>query len=343
MILAADRLEAQIAGGLSPIYLISGDEPLLTAEAADLVRARARAMDYSERTVLTVDRGFDWGELAAAGGAMSLFAEKRLIELRIPTGKPGVPGGKALVSFAASPPPDALLLILAPRLDKRVLSSAWAKAVDAAGIIVQVWPPDRSRLPVWISGRLKSMGLQPEAGVAELIADRVEGNLLAADQEIRKLALLLGKGKAGQEDVARAVSDSARYDVFDLVDALSMGDLGRGHRILSGLEGEGVEPTLVLWAVIRELRALAAVTWAMSQGRDERQAMSASGIWARRQPAARAAIHRHGREGLLRLIGQAGSVDRVIKGSAPGRPWQVLADLATAVAGGIGVSRRGAA
>ncbi|UCC13841.1 MAG: DNA polymerase III subunit delta [Gammaproteobacteria bacterium] len=343
MILAADRLEAQIAGGLSPIYLISGDEPLLTAEAADLVRARARAMDYSERTVLTVDRGFDWGELAAAAGAMSLFAEKRLIELRIPTGKPGVSGAKALASFAESPPEDTVLLVLTPRLDKRVLKSAWAKALDAAGIMVQVWPPDRSRLPGWISGRMKSMGLQPEAGVAELIADRVEGNLLAADQEIRKLALLLGTGSAGQEDVARAVSDCARYDVFDLVDALSKGDFDRGHRMLSGLKGEGVEPTLVLWAIVRELRALAAVTWAMSQGRDERQAMTASGIWARRQPGARAAIHRHGREGLLRLIGQAASVDRVIKGSTPGRPWQVLADLVTAVASGSNDVRRGAA
>jgi DNA polymerase-3 subunit delta len=343
LILAPDKLEADIDRDLAPIYLISGDEPLLTAEAADLVRSRARNMGYSERTVLTADRKFDWGELALAGSSMSLFAEKRLIELRMPTAKPGTAGAKALADYAASPPDDALLLVLTAKMDKRSLQLSWAKSLASAGRVVQVWAPDRSRLPGWIGARMRSAGLKPASGVAELIADRVEGNLLAADQEIRKLSLLLSAGTVEAEDVARAVADSARYDVFDLVDAVSQGDLARSHRILDGLEGEGVEPTLVLWALVRELRALSTASWASEHGQRDDQALRSAGIWPRRQPAARAAMRRHGREGLLRLIRQAASVDRVIKGSVAGQPWQALADLTTAAASGLRARPRGAA
>ena len=239
MNLAADRLEAHLAGGLSPIYLITGDDPLLTGEALDAVRARARSDGYTDRTVFQVDRYFDWHELSAASSAMSLFAERQLIELRLPTGKPGDAGGKALRAYAASPSPDAVLLIAAGKIDKRSLSSAWAGAIDQAGVIVQVWPIDRTRLPQWIGRRLKAVGLDAGPDVARLIADRVEGNLLAADQEVRKLALLLEPGKIGEDDVLRAVADSARYDVFQLVDAATGGDLRRAQRVLDGLEAEG--------------------------------------------------------------------------------------------------------
>jgi DNA polymerase-3 subunit delta len=176
--------------------------------------------------------------------------------------------------------------------------------------------------------------------VAELIADRVEGNLLAADQEVRKLSLLLDAGPVAAEDVARAVADSARFDVFDLVAAVSQGDLARSHRVLEGLRAEGVEPTLVLWALTRELRALSAVSWATGHGKDEGQAMKSAGIWPRRQGAARAAIGRHEYAGLLRLIRKAAAVDRVIKGSVPGLPWQALAELTIAMAGGSSGQRR---
>ena len=343
MILAADKLKADLARDLAPIYLISGDEPLLMAETADQVRAQARAQGYTERTVLTVDRYFDWSELLAAGGAMSLFAEKRLIELRMPTGKPGTAGAKALADFAKNPPQDTVLLLLTSKLDKRSLQLAWVKSLDAAGRVVQVWPPDRGRLPGWIASRMRAVGLQPAAGVAELLADRVEGNLLAADQEIRKLALLLESGVVEVEDVTRAVSDSARYDVFDLVDAVDQGDLIRSHRILEGLENEGVEAILVLWALARELRALSSVCWSVEHGQRQDQAMRSAGIWPRRQPAARAAIGRHGQAGLFRLIRQAATIDRIIKGSAPGLPWRALAELTSAMAGADSGRQRGAA
>jgi DNA polymerase-3 subunit delta len=325
----AHKLQADLARDLAPIYLISGDEPLLMAEAGDMVRAQARSEGFGEREVLTADRYFDWSELAAAGGAMSLFAEKRLIELRIPGGKPGAAGSKALVGFASSPPEDVLLLVLVPRLDKRAMQAAWVKALDRAGRVVQVWPPERARLPGWIATRMREAGLEPGAGVAELIADRVEGNLLEP-------------GRVEMEDVTRAVADSSRYDVFDLVDALDQGDLGRCHRILAGLRGEGVEPVLVLWAVARELRALATASWEAGRGKREDQALRAVGIWPRRQPAAKAAIRRHRRAGLLRLVRQASAVDRIIKGAQPGRPWQALADLATEMAG-VPQGNRGAA
>lgn len=340
MILAAEQLEADLARHLAPIYLISGDEPLLMTEAADRVRIGARSQGYTERSVLTADRYFDWSELSVAGGSMSLFAEKRLIELRMSSSKPGTAGAKALTEFAESPPEDTLLLILAPRMDKRTLRLAWVKRLEGAGRLVQIWPPDRSRLPGWIASRMRARSLEPAPGVAELIADRVEGNLLAADQEVRKLSLLLDAGPVAAEDVARAVADSARFDVFDLVAAVSQGDLARSHRVLEGLRAEGVEPTLVLWALTRELRALSAVSWATGHGKDEGQAMKSAGIWPRRQGAARAAIGRHEYAGLLRLIRKAAAVDRVIKGSVPGLPWQALAELTIAMAGGSSGQRR---
>lgn len=343
MTVPANKFEADLARDLAPIYLISGDEPLLMAEASDMVRARARAEGFGEREVLTADRYFDWSELAAAGGAMSLFAERRLIELRLPTGKPGTVGGKAIVQFASSPPEDVLLLVLAPRLDKRTMQTAWVKALAKAGRVLQVWPPERGQLPGWIAARMRNLGLEPGPGVSDLVADRVEGNLLAADQEVRKLSLLLEPGPVETEDVARAVADSSRYDVFDLVEALNRGELARCHRILAGLQGEGVEPVLVLWAIARELRALATASWESGRGAREDQALRNVGIWPRRQPAARAAMRRHGRPGLLRLVRQASMVDRVIKGAQPGRPWQSLADLATAMAGAPSSANRGAA
>ncbi len=343
MILAADRLEAQLAGGLSPIYLITGDDPLLTGEALDAVRARARADGYTDRTVFQVDRYFDWNELGAASSAMSLFAERQLIELRLPTGKPGDAGGKALRAYAASPSPDAVLLIAAGKIDKRSLSSAWAKAIDQAGVIVQVWPVDRARLPQWIGRRLKAVGLEAGPDVARLIAERVEGNLLAADQEVRKLALLLEPGRIDEDDVLRAVADSARYDVFQLVDAATGGDLRRAQRVLDGLEAEGTATTLILGALVRELRALDQVAWASARGGRPDAVMRQAGIWPRRQPLARKALARHSAASFDALLAEAGRVEQVVKGAARGDPWTALTALLAGFAGGRTAGRGAAA
>jgi DNA polymerase-3 subunit delta len=327
VIVPADRLEAQIAGTLSPIYLISGDDPLLAGEAADRIRVRARDDGHTNRTVLTVDRSFDWVELAAAGASLSLFAEKQLIELRMPTGKPGVTGSKALKTYAANPPEDTVLLIISARLDNKSLKTAWVRALDAAGVVVQIWPLDRGRLPGWIAARMKRQGLQPGPNVADLIADRVEGNLLAADQEVQKLALLLDPGPVQVDDVLEAVADSARYDIFQLVDACDAGDAGRAHRILGGLRGEGTAPVLILWALVREIRALATVAWQTSHGAKAADVMSKAGIWPKRQSLARSALARHRLPDVHRLLRQAASVERIIKGAAPGDSWPALTDL----------------
>jgi len=327
VIVPADRLEAQIARDLSPIYLISGDDPLLAGEAADCIRARARDAGHTNRTVLRVDRSFDWVELAAAGASLSLFAEKQLIELRMPTGKPGVAGGKALKAYAENPPEDTILLVISARLDNKSLKNVWVRALDAAGVVVQVWPVDRSRLPGWIAAKMKKQGLQPGPNVTDFIADRVEGNLLAADQEVQKLALLLDPGPVQVEDVLQAVADSARYDVFQLVDASEAGDTGRAHRILNGLRGEGAAPVLILWALVREIRALATVAWQTSHGGRAADVMSKAGIWPKRQAVAKRALARHRLPDLHRLLRQAASAERIIKGAAPGDPWQTLTDL----------------
>jgi DNA polymerase-3 subunit delta len=342
VIVPADRLEAQIAGDLSPIYLISGDDPLLAGEAADRVRARARETGHVNRIVLTVDRSFDWVELAAAGASLSLFAEKQLIELRIPTGKPGVAGGKALQAYASNPPADTILLILSARMDKKSLKNAWVRALDNAGVVCQVWPVDRSRLPGWIAARMKKLGLIPGPGVADLIADRVEGNLLAADQEIQKLALLLDPGPVDVEDVMQAVADSARYDVFQLVDACESGATERAHRILNGLRGEGAAPVLILWALVREIRALATVSWQTAHGARPGEVMSKAGIWPKRQPLATRALRRHSVSELHLLLRQAATAERVVKGAAPGDPWQVVTGLVSCLSD-KGRAARGAA
>jgi DNA polymerase-3 subunit delta len=333
VILAADRLEAQLAGGLSPIYLITGDDPLLAGEAVDAVRARARAEGYTDRTVFDVDRYFDWAELAAAGNAMSLFAEKQLIEVRLPSGKPGDAGGKALRAYAANPSPDAVLLIAAGKIDKRSLSSAWGKAVAAAGVIVQVWPVDRARLPQWIARRLKAVGLIAGPEVARLISDRVEGNLLAADQEVKKLALLLEPGNIDEDDVLRVVADSARYDVFQLIDAATDGDIGRAQRIIDGLQAEGAALTLIMWALARELRSINKVAWETARGGSPDRIMQSAGIWPRRQPLARKALARHDAAGLDDLLRDASAVERIVKGAARGNPWQALTALIVRYAG----------
>jgi len=327
VILAADRLEAQLAGGLSPIYLITGDDPLLAGEAVDAVRARARADGYTDRTVFDVDRYFDWAEVAAAANAMSLFAERQLLEVRLPSGKPGDAGGKALRAYAANPSPDAVLLIAAGKIEKRSLSTAWAKAVDAAGVIVQVWPVDRTRLPQWIARRLKAVGLIAGPEVARLISDRVEGNLLAADQEVKKLALLLEPGRIDEDDVLKAVADSARYDVFQLIDAATDGDIGRAQRILDGLQAEGAALTLILWVLVRELRLLNTVAWESARGGSPDRVMQNARIWPRRQPLVRKALARHDAAGLDALLREASAVERIVKGAAWGNAWQAMTAL----------------
>ncbi len=255
MRLNSDQLPAALARGLAGIYLVSGDEPLLVGEAADFIRAAARAAGYADRSVFFIDRGFAWDELRHASQSLSLFAERRLFELRMPSGKPDK-GAQQLEELAERPVPDVVCLIVTDKLDRKAGDAPWVKAVEKRGVWVPVWPVETAALPAWLRARARLIEADIEPAAAQLIVDRVEGNLLAAKQELDKLALLANGAPIGAELVLRSVGDSARFDVFQLAEAAAAGDAVRALRVLMGLKSEGVEPTLILWALLRELRGM---------------------------------------------------------------------------------------
>lgn len=334
MKLSADKLPALLSRSLASVYLISGDEFLLVAEACDAIRAAARAAGFTERTVHVAERGFDWATLESASANLSLFAEKRILEIRLPTGKPGTVGGAALVRLVSRRSADTLLLIVTPKLDGGSRAPAWARSLERAGVHVQAWPVDAAHLPQWIEARMRARELKPEREAVELVADRVEGNLLAASQEIEKLLLLAGPGAVDLETVRRAVADSARFDVYQLGDAALAGDGARALRILDGLRAEGVEPALVLWMLARELRGLATAACQMRAGRTAEQALGAAHVWPKRQELVRRALARHDADAACALVTSAAQADRVVKGLLPGRPWDQLTGLVAALATG---------
>ncbi|OOG25883.1 DNA polymerase III subunit delta [Thioalkalivibrio denitrificans] len=331
MRLKPDQLARYLEKELAPVYLFTGDEPLQLMEAGDAVRAAARAQGYTEREVFTVEKGFDWGQLAAASDSLSLFAERRVLEVRMPTGKPGTQGAKVLEDYAARPAEDTVLLVHTGKLDGSARNSKWVKALEQCGVMVQVWPLTLSETVGWIARRLRTRGLQPDEGAVRLLADRVEGNLLAAAQEVEKLVLLRGSGPLDEQGVLEAVSDAARYTVFDLADAALAGDMARAVHVLNGLRGEGVDAVLVLWALSREVRQLATVSEQMESGASAAQAMK--GVWAKRQPLLRKALSRHPAAAWRQLLASCARIDRVVKGQAPGSAWDELLQLISGMAG----------
>ncbi len=321
-----DQLAHSLDKGLANAWLIAGDEALLTGEAADSVRARARAAGFTGREIFNTDRSFDWSELSASTRALSLFSERRIIEVRMPTPRPGKEGGAVLTALAADPGPDILLLVVTTRPEKDTWSSAWFKAFEKHGVFVQALPVEIGRLPLWISTRAATQGLSFDRDAAELLAERVEGNLLAAHQEIEKLALLHAGKRVGADEVLAAVANSARYDVFQLGEAALEGDVPRALRILDGLRAEGAEPPLVLWALCRELRALA-------DARNGPQRPGYGPQAARREALMKKAVRRTSGQPLEPLFAAAAGVDRQIKGIARGKPWTSLTGLVAAFAG----------
>ena len=231
MKISANQLAPQLKKSLLPCYLVSGDEPLLVGEALDAIRAAAREQGFGSRELFVHSAGFDWSEFSGCGDNLSLFAERRIIELRLPTGKPGIKGSAAIAEFAADVADDVMLLVSAPKLDSKARNAKWVKALESRGGLVQVWPVDLEDLPGWISQRMRQAGMQPDRDAVRLIADRVEGNLLAAQQEVEKLRLLHGEGPISADEVDQAVADSSRYDVYKLVDAAVSGDAPRALRV----------------------------------------------------------------------------------------------------------------
>jgi len=328
-----EQLFSHLQQGLQPLYLLSGDEPLQLMEAADAIRQSARAHGFGEREVLHVEAGFDWNSLLAASGSLSLFAEQRLLELRLSSGKPGKEGSKALIEYASNLPPDTVLLISSSKLDRSAQNSKWYKALDAAGVTIQLWPVEPGTLPGWVMQRMRIRGMQPSPEAAQLLAERVEGNLLAAAQEVEKLLLLYGEGQINAEQVEEGVADSARYDIFELVDTALLGDASRTSRVIEGLHAEGVEAILVLWALLREIRALGQMAEELEQGASAESVMGQHRVWDKRKGPVRAGLQRHNLNRWQALLRRAGRIDRMIKGGEPGNPWDELLQLALLMAG----------
>ena len=339
MKISANQLNSHLKNSLSPCYLVTGDEPLLVQEALDAIRAEARAQGFGSRELYIATTGFDWTDLRSAAGNLSLFAEKRILELRLPTGKPGVKGGATIVEMTEQAGDDLLFVVSTPKLDRSGAASKWAKALEAAGGHCQVWPPALRELPSWIKGRMNYAGLQPDRDAVRLIADRVEGNLLAAQQEIEKLRLLHGEGPISAADVESAVADASRFDVYKLVDAAVAGDAARAVRILAGIRTEGVEPVIVMWALTRELRTLAKLADSIQSGVDLSSGLKKAGVWQNRQGLVRACIGRHQLADFYRLIQLARDADAAAKGQLRADPWQLARQIVLGLALGGGMRK----
>lgn len=333
MKLSVDRLAGHLRKELAPIYLVCGDEPLQFRESVDAIRARARERGFDERQVLDQSRDFDWSSLTAATGNLSLFAERRLIELRLGE-KLGREGTDALHAYGEKPAEDVLLLIHAPSLGGKDLKTKWAQTLTRAGVVVEVFRLQGQALRGWLDQRLRAKGFVPTPEVAALLAERVEGNLLAADQEIDKLTLLLEPGAIDPEAMLAAVADSARYDLFDLTGAALDGDRARTRRILRGLAGEGTAEPLVLWVLSRELRMLAAVASARRARENLDAVFRAHTVWDSRRPLVLKALERHRLSELWRLLCECAVADQAIKGRGAGDPWLLFARIADALARG---------
>ena len=333
MRLRPEQIQAHLGNGLAPVYLVSGEEPFQLEQVSSAIRHKAQELGYTDREVMHVERGFDWQQLSASADALSLFADKRLLELRIPSGKPGDAGSKALQPYCDHPPADTVLLIVAGKLEKAQQNTKWFKALEQNGVVVQVWPVEADKLPQWIKQRMQLRDMQPTPEALAMLAERVEGNLLAADQELEKLRLLSGGGTVDAEQVVAAVSDSARFDVFSLVDTALLGDAARAVRILYGLQAEGVEPVLVLWALGREIRSLSGMSRALQQGQAMSQVLTQYRVWDKRKRAVQAALQRYPLKRWQGLLWQVGEIERVIKGQVTGKPWDELLQLTLKVAG----------
>ncbi|MCB1856663.1 MAG: DNA polymerase III subunit delta [Gammaproteobacteria bacterium] len=334
MKLAYHQLNAQLSRELKPLYLLAGDEPLQMGEAADLIRGQARRQGFLSRELLDVDNQFDWGRLAESANSLSLFAEQRIIDLRIPSGKPGSDGSKALVNYAKRPAEDALLLITMPKLERAQLSSTWYRSLDNIGISVQIWPVEEQQLPGWIEHRMRHAELKPAPEVIPMLVERCEGNLLAARQEIEKLVLLFGPGRITSEQLLSCVADSARFDVFALVDSALEGRAGRCLRILDGVRAEGIPAPVVLWALARELRLLTTLASEVTPKRPVRQVVAANrAVWEKRKPIVVKGLRRLDTRAWRSLLKRCARIDRAIKGRGQEDPWHLMEDTVLRMAG----------
>jgi len=322
-----EQLGAALKKSLAPVYFISGDEPLQLGEIADAIRKVAKKAGFANREILSVETGFEWNQLAFTADSYSLFADKKIIDLRLPSGTPGIDGSKALIAYCERLPEDTLLLVTAGKIASSALKTKWLEALDKKGVVIQVWPLEGGDLMRWLQQRAERRGLHIETEGLRILASRIEGNLLAAAQEIEKLYVLYGTVNLSSQQISEAVADSSRYDVFKLMDSVLAASVGRILKILSGLRSEGVATPIVLWALTREARVLIKMKLALSQGQNREVVFKNNQIWDKRKQRVSNALSRLSDSDLNNILVLSAKADRQIKGQESGDAWETLLAL----------------
>jgi len=333
MKLTPQQLISDLQKQLLPLYWVSGNEPLLVMEACDAIRHTAAKKGFTHRTCYHLETGFNWNNFIAEANSLSLFSDKSILELRLGSKKLVESGRKALHGYLQSPSRDTIIVIISDKTEAATLKTKWFQKIEAAGAFIQIWPLTVAQLPTWTKQRLQNKGLQLDRAAIQLLVERGEGNLLALVQDIEKLKLLYPEGKISGEQVAAAIGDNARFDVFTLTDAAVSGDGKRVLRILTALKQEGTQAILILWALTREIRMLATVSALIATGVATEQALRGNGVWPRRMPLVKKALQRSSNRYWRSLLQFAAKIDGTIKGAYPGNSWNGLQRLALGLAG----------
>jgi DNA polymerase III subunit delta len=333
MQISSEQLAPRLSRGLNPLYVFYGDETLLTLEAADRVRNEARRQGYAARDILVAETGFHWGDLLMQANSMSLFGDKKVVDLRVPSGKPGMEGAEVLRKYCGALPQDAITLITFPALDRQTQNSKWFEALSEIGLVVVAHRVDRRALPQWIDQRLKLQGQETDRPTLDFIAECVEGNLLAAYHEVQKLGLLFPRGIITFEEAKSAVLDVARYDPYQVGESVLKGDTARLVKILDGLRGEGTAPPLILWVLSEQASVLLKLLLGLGAGKSLAQLMRDNRIPSPRQNLVSSALKRLTREQLQRILIHSAKIDRVIKGLSRGDVWDELVQLGSRFCG----------
>ena len=319
-----EQLKSSLQKKLMPVYFLTGDEPLQLAELADAIRQSAKDSGFENREILSVDHSFQWHELAFAADSLSIFSDKKVLDLRLPSGSPGIEGSKALINYCERIPEETILLITAGKVSSSTFKAKWMDAIDKKGVIIQVWPLDGQDLLRWLDHRMQQRGISTDNEGLRILASRIEGNLLAAAQEIEKLYVLYGTGKLSNQQIFDVVADSSRYDVFKLIDAVLSSDINRILKILTALRSEGIAAPIVLWALTREARTLIKIKTALSQGQNKETVFTANQIWDKRKQLINNALNRLNDSQLNTILVLSAKADRQIKGQEQGDIWELM-------------------
>lgn len=333
MWLKAEQLTTELKRQLAPIYFISGDEPLQLGEAADAVRQAAKKQGYENRELLIVDAHFSWSEFQQAADSLSIFSDKKIIDLRLPSGKPGAEGSKALVNYCERLPEDTLLLLTTGKIDKAAKKTKWVSTLETHGVAIQVWPLGGTDLVNWVQLRMQRKGLSTNKKGIGIIASRVEGNLLAANQEIEKLYVLYGEGTLTEEQIATVLVDTSRYDVFNLIDAALSAKVIRISKTLAGVRQEGIAAPIVLWALTREIRTLISIQHQLDMGQPRKKVLINNLVWDKRQKLVSDALTRLNQHSLKNMLLLGAKADRQMKGQQEGDCWESLLEISLKMGG----------